>query len=380
MKNLLFIIILLGFVSAQENVERYDSLISSGIDQIYNLTFEDAHNTFELVSTEYPASPAGNFFDAMVIWWQIMIDFNNTELDDILVDKLDEVIDMCDEILDDDPQNIDALFFKGGALGFRGKLFSVRESWFDAALDGKDALPIVHEAFAVDSTNMDVQLGFGIYNYYAEMIPEKYPAVKPFMLFFPDGDKERGIAQLEQAAKDGKYSKYEAQYFLMTLFYIHENNFTRALYHANQLTQKFPDNPIFQRHLGRIYVKMGNYTKASPVFKDVLKKVETKQRGYSESFEREAYYYLGQQNFKENNLDSSKHYFNKSERVSRLLLEKEYKRTGYLSKILLYLGMIEDLSGNREEAVKYYEAVLDEKEFRDSHIRAEELIDKPYKR
>ena len=64
----------------------------------------------------------------------------------IFYDKIEETVDFCDEILDNDPNNIDALFFKGGAIGFRGRLRVMRESWFKAADDGREALPIVELA------------------------------------------------------------------------------------------------------------------------------------------------------------------------------------------------------------------------------------------
>ena len=35
----------------------------------------------------------------------------------------------CDKLLDVDEKNVDALFFKGGAIGFRGRLRAIRESW-----------------------------------------------------------------------------------------------------------------------------------------------------------------------------------------------------------------------------------------------------------
>ena len=108
---------------------------------------------------------------------------------------------------------------------------SFRESWLSAADDGREALPLIEHANEVDPKNIDVQLGFGIYNYYADVLPEKYPVVKPFMIFLPSGDKELGIKQLKNAAKNGKYTKYEAQYFLMTLYYRFENDVVNAEKH-----------------------------------------------------------------------------------------------------------------------------------------------------
>ncbi|MCK7516648.1 MAG: hypothetical protein MZV64_02440 [Ignavibacteriales bacterium] len=96
-------------------------------------------------------------------------------------------------------KDVDALFFKGGSIGFRGRLRAFRESWLKAADDGREALPIVEQASILDPGNLDVQLGFGIYNYYADVIPNQYPLLKPhMMIFFPDGNREKGIEQLSQ--------------------------------------------------------------------------------------------------------------------------------------------------------------------------------------
>ena len=56
---------------------------------------------------------------------------------------MDEVISRADRMLDRDPRNVDAMFFKGAALGFRGRLKSNRGEWFKAAMDGKKAMDYV---------------------------------------------------------------------------------------------------------------------------------------------------------------------------------------------------------------------------------------------
>ena len=67
-----------------------------------------------------------------------------------------------------------------------------------AADDGREALPIVEEAASLDPNNMDVQLGFGIYNYYAAVIPNENPLIKPLMIFFPDGDKDKRDSAIKE--------------------------------------------------------------------------------------------------------------------------------------------------------------------------------------
>ncbi len=82
----------------------------------------------------------------MIDWWRILLDPDDEQYDDKFFDELDNEIDFCDKILEKDPKNIDALFFKGGSIGFSGRLSVMRESWLSAASAGREALPIVEEA------------------------------------------------------------------------------------------------------------------------------------------------------------------------------------------------------------------------------------------
>lgn len=374
---LLFIILITSTLFAQNKV-RFDSLVNSGVHQIYNLQFEEAGKTFDLVKKEYPGHPAGMFYEAMIYWWQIMIDFDNEEYDEPFIDKLTDVIDLCDDILDDDPSNIDALFFKGGALGFRGRLYVVRESWFNAAMDGKDALPIVHKAYEVDPDNKDVQLGFGIYNYYAAAIPDKYPMVEPLLIFFPEGDKEKGLKQLMTAAKDGKYAKYEARFTLASIYLMFEKNSGEVIHYSKMLHDDFPDNPLFERYYGRGYVMRSDYNTAEQIFTDIIAKCDSNKRGYTGWIKREALYYIGMKYFNNKEYENARPYFEKCLKLSRSMEEDRDEETGFYVNSVLYMGNIEDKAGNREKAIKLYEEVLDLREFKDSHEKAENYLETPY--
>ncbi|GJQ63246.1 MAG: hypothetical protein SCALA702_22990 [Melioribacteraceae bacterium] len=378
MKKIILILLLLVSVLSAQKDARFDSLVSSGIYQIYGLQFEQAEETFKSVLTEYPDHPAGKFYEAMILWWKIIIDFSNTQLDEAFIDQVTEVVDYCDEILDEDPDNLDALFFKGGALGFRGRLYAFRKNWFDAAMDGKDALPLVYRAYEVDPTNKDVQLGFGIYNYYAAAIPEHFPIVEPFMIFFPEGDKEKGIEQLKLAAREGKYSKFEARYTLTTLLLNFEERPAEAMIFAKQLVNDFPDNPAFQRYYGRIYVKAGNYNQASVVFEDIIAKCDSGMPGYSSWIKREALYYIGMKHYRKAEYKEAKSYFEECRNLSISLEIDRDEETGFFINSTLHSGNIEDRIGSREKALKYYEEVLDMREYKNSHEKAEQYIGKKF--
>lgn len=386
-KHLLFIslFLLIGFLTGHaenkyiaELQPDFDSLVTSGIKQIYNIKFSEAKSTFDLLSVKYPDHPAGKFFLAMIDWWKILLDPDSEQYDDLFIKKLDGVINQCDKILDKDPNNFEALFFKGGALGFRGRLHSFRESWLKAASDAKEAMPMLGDAYKVKPQNIDLRFGFGIYDYYAEVIPGKYPFIKPLMFFLPKGDKEKGIKELNYAADKGKFTKYEARYFLMSIYYNYENNPYKADEYADELIKDFPDNPVFERWKGRIMAKEGNNLVAATYFSDILEKANGNMPGYNyPSVRREASYYVGLHLKNVGKLDSAKYYFNTCAKLSKQLDKDE--ESGFLINSYLYLGMINDLQGKREDAISDYKLLLDMKNYGKSHELAKEYLKTPYK-
>ncbi|MDP4195944.1 MAG: hypothetical protein Q8940_12895 [Bacteroidota bacterium] len=379
MKKLHLVILILLLVtdlSFAQSGAKFDSLVFKGINRIYNIKFQEAETIFRSVMADYPSHPAGRFFLAMIDWWKIMLDVDNESYDDIFFAKLEDVIYQCDQILEKDPSNVDALFFKGGAIGFRGRLRAFRESWIKAADDGREALPLVHRAYKLNPHNVDVQLGFGIYDYYASVIPQKYPLVKPLMIFFPSGDKEKGIHELAEVASRGKYARTESKYFLMQLYDQFENDIFKADEYARQLNNEYPDNPVFERYLGRLSVKRGDYASASSIFTDVLRKTDSKYPGYGDKAKREAAYYLAYYQKMKGQMDSALSNFKECERLSRKV-DKD-SPSGFLVLSLLYIGNINDQIGQRDKALESYRQVLDLKEYNQSHSLAQQYLEKPY--
>ncbi len=357
----------------------FDLHTKQGIDLVYNLKFERAEQEFQHLVAAYPQHPAGYFFIAMVDWWRILMDIDNESLDDRFIAKLDVVIDKCDSILDVNPDDVTALFFKGGSFGFRGRLRANRGSWVKAANDGRLALPIVQRAYKIAPGNFDILLGIGIYNYYAEAIPEQYPIVKPLMVFFPTGDKKKGVEQLALAAANAKYAATEAGYFLLQLNYTHEKQFDKALEISQKLFTRFPNNVVFHRYVGRCLVSLGQWEKARATFDNILSRCGNPglaMVGYSESAKREALYYLGVYAMNAGKYNEALQDFYRCDEVSREL--DKNGESGFMVMANLRIGFMYDLRSNRSLAVQQYRKVLAMKKFENSHDQADQYLKSRY--
>jgi len=352
------------------------AIAQRGIAKVYNLEFEKAEEEFVRLTQMQPAHPAGYFFLAMVDWWRIMIDIDNEEYDDRFVSALNKVIDLCDERLDKNENDVTALFFKGGSLGFKGRLRFHRDDWFAAADAGRRALPIVQDASASDPHNFDIFLGTGIYNYYAAVIPELYPMAKPLLLFIPHGDKEKGIRQLKLAAEKGTYGRVESAYFLMQLYYQYEKRYNDALAIAQRLHEQFPNNMLFHKYVGRCYVVLSNWDSARVVFDEIVQRGAKGFRGYNASTLREAEYYLGLDNLLGGHFEDAERHFIRCDELSRTL--DADGPSGFMVMANLKLGNAYDAQSKRELATQQYHKVLDMKEYQQSHDQADHYLTTPY--
>lgn len=354
----------------------FDAQAQRGISAVYNLEFEKAHVEFSSLARNYPSHPAGKFFLAMIDWWKILMTIDDESHDDDFINKMDDVIDLCDSLLDVNENDVSALFFKGGALGFQGRLRANRNSWIKAANDGRLALPIVQKAYKISPDNYDILLGIGIYNYYASTIPEKYPIVKPVMVFFPTGDKVKGIEQLTKASEKAKFAALEAKYFLLQLSYNYERQYERAYDLSTSLWNRFPNNVVFHRYVGRSSFSLGKFGEAHAAFTEILKRSENEQRGYSSYAKREALYYLGMIAFNTSTYDEALKYFYQCDKMCREMDKSE--ASPFMTMTNLRIGMIYDAQKKRNYAVMQYQKVQKMKKFENSLELAEQFLKKPY--
>jgi tetratricopeptide (TPR) repeat protein len=356
----------------------FETTARKGIAHVYDLQFEDAEQDFGELIRKQPGHPAGYFFLAMVDWWRILIDLEDESRDQRFFDALDRVVDMCDSMLERNGDDVTAIFFKGGALGFQGRLKFHRNDYLAAANAGRKALPLVQTAFSLDPHNYDILLGTGIYNYYADVIPTEYPLVKPLLLFVPSGDKKKGIEQLIQAAEKGTFASTEAAYFLMQIYFFYERDYDKALSLALNLTGKYPHNMVFQRYLGRSYAAMSNWAMSDQVFSDIVARCRKQVRGFTLQVEREAEYYLGLSVMTTARLDDALSHFYRCDELSRGLDRTE--PSGFMVMANLKIGNIYDLQRRRDLALVQYNKVLNMKEYKESASLSRQYIKTPYSR
>jgi len=379
MKIYLKLLLFTAFISAFTFSQSKDEQIVKGIDHVYKLEFDSANTIFQGFINADRKDPTGYFFLAMSEWWKIYINKDDRTYDDSYLSKVDACIKVCEERLDENENNDWATFLLGGVIGYRGFLNVMRDNWLKAIDDGKQGLNLIQKAYELNPSNKDAVLGLGIYNYAVDYVVERYPFLKAVLFFFPKGNKELGLSQLRDCAANGRFSKTEAN---VTLAYIHlsyEKNYLEAQRYAANLVALYPDNPVFERFLGKCYVGMNNFQGGLNVYNGMLAKADSNKAWYNNNYiRREVNYYLGVCLSRTGNIDEALKKYEAAIEICKTI-DKQGEESAFYVFSVLGTGMIYEQKGNKPEAVKYYDMVLNMRDIENSKETAQRFKDNALK-
>ena len=366
MKKAALVSILLLFMQVFIPAQTADERLNRGIDYVYKLEYDSANTVFQSFIDNDPKDPTGYFFQAMTEWWRIYQNKDDRSNDDNYLAKVDRCIKVCEERIDENEYNDWATFLLGGVIGYRGFMNVMRDNWLKAIDDGKQGLNLIQKSAELNPSNKDAVLGLGIYNYAVDYVVERYPFLKAVLFFFPKGNKELGLSQLRDCAENGKYSKIEAN---VTLAYIHlsyEKNYVEAEKYASKLLALYPQNPVFERFLGKCYVGLNRFHEALMVYRGMITKADSNRTGYNNNYiRREANYYAGVCLSRTGGLDEALKEYETAINICKIT-DKPGEESPYYVFSALGIGVIYEMKGNKQEAVKYYDMVLNMRDVENS--------------
>ena len=86
----------------------------------------------------------------------------------------------------------------------------------------------LRRSFNYTSVYSDFYFFTGLYNYYREAYPEAYPVYKTMAFLFPKGSKNKGLRELQTAAKNSIFLKADSYSFLSGICIYFESNYLKA--------------------------------------------------------------------------------------------------------------------------------------------------------
>jgi len=234
------------------------------LDAIYNMDFPDAENQIRQLQTQYPQHPIGPILRATQLELQYLPLHENKAATAQFIQAVDQGLALAKKMLDKDEDDPEAVFFALTAHSYLASLYNNKSESLKAVGESKKAYNYLREGFVLMGKNPDFYFTTGLYNYYIERYPMDHSIVKPFMLFFEDGDMPKGLKQMDIATKKGLFMRPVANYYLAHILLKHEMDPSKAVVYAKYLADKYPKNPLFGMTCAEALLLAGRYAEARP--------------------------------------------------------------------------------------------------------------------
>ncbi len=320
------------------------ALVKKSINSMYNWEFEQANNYIDQLAEDIPNHPAVPFARGMVIYWQIApVDFTSSEYERHL-ELLEEASGLAEKRLDIDEEDIEGQFFKMASRSLIMKHLADSGQPMKAIGEAKGVYRLMKAGFDLKDEYIEYYFTTGVYNYYREYYPEKYPAYKPFAVFFQRGDMELGLEQLRYSANNATFTRAEAYAYLTHIYLKYEENQDKAIEFAKELVSKYPKNLYFKVDYTEILLLSGKTEQVKEQIPLFLKSSDY-------YYQAIGYMYSGKLIEKEGEYNRALYFYKKAEKlVDKMSFRFAEQKTN------LYYGMSYSYSMqvDYENAKKYY--------------------------
>lgn len=332
-----FIFLFSSGILSQQDIERQ---ILKGLDACYNFNFDKADQTFQDLIKKYPDDPRGYHFESSIYLWYYLGSNDKNDLDEF--EKYSDIsLKKGEAIRDKDEKDEMALYFLGANYNYRAIAFGKAGNFLDAAWATKKSESYLSQVIDINLRNYDAYLGLGLYNFAVAQIP---PAFKwALNLVGISGDQNTGVKYIESAAEKGHYARVEAQYYFAQINMDFLIDYESSAAVLKKLVRKYPGNLLFNYSYAVLLIKQRKLGDADSFLNKVINAHDDQFKQIT-SF---SYFLKGDINFRNNRLDSAKSYY-----LQFLDGAKDNDYTGIAS---YRLAVCYEATGNREEAVKYFQ-------------------------
>jgi tetratricopeptide (TPR) repeat protein len=241
-----------------------------------------------------------------------------------------------------------------------------------AALQGvRDAHRCFQEAQQLDPTLVDASYGLGLYHVAMGRLPAIF---KPFAaIVLPVGDAELGLKELERVAEHGAYLKASARLALLQLYAGSEQKYAEALRLGQALLRRYPGNPDLYFATAYAASELGRFEDALEIGRQVGRQVQESRPRFTELAPRY-------------NQLMGKIYMDRGDYATALVFFQRALQAPTAPRYRWITawawtrsGMIYDLQGDRQEAVRRYQEALNVETDGLAKDLARQYLEAPYR-
>jgi len=381
---------------------RFEELRRSGLDALYNIDYEKANRDFKEIVQLYPNHPGGYQLLAARLWIKTL--YESRRLQTSLYssesfyangdDKVDpkiitefrnltrEAKRLAEAKLKQEPKNVEALDFLANTEGLKASFEeAVERRHFAALRDGNDAVDHHREVLKLDPKYIDAQITIGLYEYVVGSLPLPVKILAGATGY--RGSRKRGLAMLEQVAKEGRWAQDDAKSVLI-LLYRREKRFEDVLKLTRELSARYPRNYLLKLETAGALVSLAGVKRkdqdgagavqaekeAFATFEEVLR-----DRNVRDTAARA----LDLIHFKYGEVLLTAGYHERAAKEFLAATKVDRGEPGLITMAHLYAARSYDAAGRRDEALAQYKEVLARPNVYDAHEEAKRGLRQAYK-
>ncbi|HUX10862.1 MAG TPA: tetratricopeptide repeat protein [Terriglobia bacterium] len=273
-----------------------------GLDLLMNGEPDAAIKVFEKIESGDPDSALGYLMEADALWWKIFLATGNLIDPDVFEvgpsssspydSRFNSLIDQSiAKARANRRANRDVArnyLYEGMAYGLRGRLAAMRDSNLAAARAAKQMRSLLLKALQHDRNLRDAYAGLGLYDYFVDTLPTIVKLLR-WMIGLPGGDRERGLQEIEYAAKYGELTHAEALFYLAKDYSrSSEHQYARSLELFQKLRSQYPRNGLWTLMAGSLEIRMGHIKEGEALYREALEQARGKQTAAAEALHKAA--------------------------------------------------------------------------------------------
>jgi tetratricopeptide (TPR) repeat protein len=367
--------------------------IQRGFEHFYNLEYDDAVRIFHAAARAQPADPQRHNHIAQAVLYRAMLKagaleselvsganpflrrekMNPTAAEQAEFDQaVAAAIDRAQAILAQSPKDPNGLYSLAVTYGLRANYnFLVRKAWLDSLRDATQARKHAEFTLAADPGYIDARLILGVHDYIVGSLSWTYKVLG--FLAGIRGDREGGIRQVEQVAREGVNNRSDAK-ILLAAVYRREKRAAQSLPLLESLIEAYPRNYLIRLELAQMLGDLGERDKSLAVIDQVIELQRRQAPGYSRLLPEKLAYLKG------NLLFWFDEYPRAAEDLERATRGRDKLDLNTALLSCLRLGQTYDLMSRRADAARAYQSAIALAPESEIAKECHRYLNRPYKR